>query len=48
VLDCQTTGAVPDCAGEELADEMIEMVEILNYCIPTTIPAEAQPTFDAI
>lgn len=48
VLDCKTTGAVPDCAGEDLADEMIEMVDILNVCVPTTIPPEAQATFDAV
>ena len=48
MLDCKTTAAVPDCNAEELAGEMIEMVNILNVCIPTTIPDDARPTFDAI
>ena len=47
-LDCKTTGAVPDCAGEDLGAEMIEMADILNVCVPTTMPPEAQATFDAV
>jgi hypothetical protein len=42
VLDCKTTSAVTDCAGEGLADESaMEMIDILNVCIPTVIPPEA-------
>ena len=49
MLDCKTTNAVPDCAGEGLADELaMEMLDILNVCVPTSIPPEAQATFDAV
>ena len=48
VLDCKTTDAVKDCNSDDLKKEFIEMVDILNLCVPTTVPEEAKPTFDAV